>query len=166
LLKGAGGRIWLGLSDRLHSVRAYPRASDVGEMVVRSAYVQLRHSTALLAGTVAGLALVYLAPPLGVLGGAVRRDRLAAGLGCAGWVAMSASFAPMLRWHGQSAWRAPALPAIAGWYAAMTVESARRHRGGTGGAWKGRVPAAAPAQPRRRGFTAARALRAARRRAR
>ena len=33
-------------------------------MVARSAYAQLRYSPLLLAGTVAGMALTYLAPPL------------------------------------------------------------------------------------------------------
>jgi hypothetical protein len=38
-----------------------------------------------------------------------------------------------------AAWRAPALPAVALLYAAMTVDSARRYHGGRGGAWKGRL---------------------------
>jgi hypothetical protein len=33
------------------------------------------------------------------------------------------------------------LPVIAALYAAMTVDSARRHYAGRGGEWKGRIPA-------------------------
>jgi hopene-associated glycosyltransferase HpnB len=138
LLKRSGGPIWLGLTDRLRSVRPYPRLADVWQMVSRSAYTQLRYSPLLLAGTVGGLVLVYVVPPAGVLLGAVRGDRALAALGAAGWVAMSASMAPMLRWYRLSLWRAPALPAVAVLYLAMTVESARQHRRGAGGAWKGR----------------------------
>jgi hopene-associated glycosyltransferase HpnB len=145
LLKRSGGRIWLGLTDRLRSVRAYPRLADVWQMVARSAYTQLRYSPLLLAGTVGGLVLVYLVPPAGTLLGLVRRDRAAAALGAAGWAAMSASFVPMLRWYGLSAWRAPALPGVAAAYLAMTVDSARRHSRGTGAVWKGR-PGPRPAR--------------------
>lgn len=63
-VRRSGGRIWLGLADRVDSVRPYPRLADLWRMVARCAYAQLRHSGLLLAGTVAGMALVYLAPPL------------------------------------------------------------------------------------------------------
>ncbi|MBC7267369.1 MAG: glycosyltransferase, partial [Streptomyces sp.] len=56
-VKGGGGHIWLGLADRVDSVRPYPRLHDLWGMVARSAYAQLRHSPLLLAGTVAGLVL-------------------------------------------------------------------------------------------------------------
>jgi hypothetical protein len=52
---------------------------------------------------------------------------------------MSVSYLPMLRYYRLSVGRAPLLPVIAGLYAAMTADSARRHLAGRGGAWKGRV---------------------------
>jgi hypothetical protein len=52
---------------------------------------------------------------------------------------MSASYLPMLALYRLSALRAPSLPLIAGLYAAMTADSARRHWAGRGGEWKGRV---------------------------
>jgi hypothetical protein len=52
---------------------------------------------------------------------------------------MTASYLPMLRLYRLSVLRAPTLPLIAALYAAMTVDSARRHRGGAGAAWKGRM---------------------------
>ncbi len=63
LLK-AQGPIWLGLTERVHSSRPYPDFEDIRRMVSRSAYAQLRYSPLLLAGTVVGMALTYLAPPL------------------------------------------------------------------------------------------------------
>src|SRR5262245_18504885 len=58
------GPIWLGLSERARSIRTYPALGDIRQMVTRSAYAQLKYSPILLAGTVAGLALVYVAPVL------------------------------------------------------------------------------------------------------
>ena len=64
-VKRSGGRIWLGLAERVDSVRPYPDLAELWRMVSRSAYAQLRHNPAVLAGTVLGLALVYLVPPVG-----------------------------------------------------------------------------------------------------
>ncbi|MQA88506.1 MAG: glycosyltransferase [Streptosporangiales bacterium] len=150
LIKRAGGRrTWLGLSTSVVSRRAYPRLADVWGMVARSAYTQLGHSPALLAGTVVGLLLLYAVPPVasaaglvGVALGAVGADGAAvwsAGLGLAAWGIMSATYVPMLLLYRLSPARAPTLPAVAVLYLAMTVDSARRHRRGRGGAWKGRT---------------------------
>jgi hopene-associated glycosyltransferase HpnB len=139
-------RCWLGFSTAVCSRRPYPRLADLWMMVVRSAYTQLGYSPAVLAGAIAGLLFAYVLPPVAAAAGLVA---LAAGGGqaaawCAaagltGWAAMSASYLPILRMYRLAAWRAPALPAVALLYAAMTVDSARRYHGGRGGAWKGRL---------------------------
>ena len=59
--------------------------------------------------------------------------------GLAGWGLMAVSYGPMLRLYGLSLLRTPCLPLIALLYTAMTVDSARRHRAGRGGEWKGRA---------------------------
>ena len=46
----AHGPIWLGLTERVRSIRPYPALADIRRMVVRSAYAQLRYSPLLLAG--------------------------------------------------------------------------------------------------------------------
>ena len=61
LLK-AQGPIWLGLTRRARSLRPYDGLREIGRMVSRSAYAQLDYSPLLLAGTVAGMALIYLVP--------------------------------------------------------------------------------------------------------
>ncbi|MEU4738235.1 MULTISPECIES: glycosyltransferase [Streptomyces] len=155
-VRRAGGRIWLGLAEHVDSVRPYPRLADLWGMVARSAYAQLRHSAALLALTVAGLALVYLAPPvclaagLAGAGGASSAGgggaaAVAAWAGGAAWALMAGTYAPMLRYYRQPLWQAALLPLTAGLYLLMTVDSAVRHHRGRGAAWKGRTyPAPAP----------------------
>jgi hopene-associated glycosyltransferase HpnB len=146
-VKGGGGRIWLGLAERVDSVRPYPRLSDLWHMVSRSAYAQLRHSPLLLAGTVAGLALVYLVPPAAVAAGAVAGSPAAAVLGGAAWAVMTATYVPMLRHYGQPLWLAPLLPFTAFLYLLMTADSAVQHHRGRGAAWKGRTYARPDAVP-------------------
>ncbi|WP_142172431.1 glycosyltransferase [Streptomyces sp. SLBN-134] len=138
-VKRSGGRVWLGLADRVDSVRPYPRLGDLWSMVARSAYAQLRHSPVLLAGTVAGLALVYLVPPVAAVAGVVTGNAAAAVSGAAAWLVMSGTYAPMLRHYGQPLWLAPLLPFTASLYLLMTVDSAVRHHRGRGAAWKGRT---------------------------
>ncbi|MEW2103554.1 glycosyltransferase [Streptomyces cellulosae] len=138
-VKRSGGRVWLGLADGVDSVRPYPRLGDLWRMVSRSAYAQLRHSPLLLAGTVAGLALVYLVPPAAVAVGAAAGNAPCALLGGAAWLVMTGTYVPMLRYYRQPLWLAPLLPVTAFLYLLMTVDSAVQHRRGRGAAWKGRT---------------------------
>jgi hopene-associated glycosyltransferase HpnB len=129
-----GGSVWLGHSVLARSLRAYPGAADVWRMVARTAYVQLRRSPALLLGCLAGLALLFLAPPLLALFG----HRLARWLGLAAWIAMACSYAPTLRRFGRPLAWAAALPVIALFYMGATLGSALDHHSGRGAVWKGR----------------------------
>ncbi|GGQ27734.1 glycosyltransferase [Streptomyces roseolilacinus] len=138
-VRRAGGRLWLGLAEHVESVRPYPRLADLWRMVARSAYAQLRHSGALLAATVAGLTLVYLAPPLCLVIGVGGGDAAAAWAGGAAWAVMAGTYAPMLRYYRQPPWAAALLPLTAALYLLMTVDSAVRHHRGRGAAWKGRT---------------------------
>jgi hopene-associated glycosyltransferase HpnB len=139
VLKRSGGRTFLGLADRVDSVRPYPDLGSLWRMVARSAYAQLRHSLVLLAGTVVGLALVFLVSPVSTVVGAVTGDLPALLLGAAGWLLMAALFVPMLRYYRQPWAAALALPFTATLYLSMTVDSAVRHYRGRGAAWKGRT---------------------------
>ncbi len=138
-VKRSGGRIWLGLAERVDSVRPYPRLRDLWDMVARSAYAQLLHSPLLLAGTVLGLTLVYLVPPVALLAGLLARDPAAAYLGGLAWLLMTVTYLPMLRHYEQPRRLAPLLPFTAFLYLLMTVDSAVRHHRGRGAAWKGRT---------------------------
>ncbi|GAA2514320.1 glycosyltransferase [Streptomyces levis] len=146
-VKDAGGRVWLGLADRVDSVRPYPRLGDLWRMVSRSAYAQLRHQPLLLAGTVAGLVLVYLVPPVAVVAGLAGGDAAAAVTGGLAWLVMAGTYVPMLRYYGQPLWLAPLLSFTAFLYLLMTVDSAVQHYRGRGAAWKGRTYARPEALP-------------------
>ncbi|MFD9032344.1 glycosyltransferase [Streptomyces sp. NPDC059567] len=138
-VRRAGGRIWLGLAERVDSIRPYPRLADLWHMVSRSAYAQLRHNPLVLAGTVAGLAVVYLAPPVALVAGVVGGDPAAAWTGGVAWAVMAGTYLPMLRYYRQPLWLAPTLPFTALLYLLMTVDSAVHHYRGRGAAWKGRT---------------------------
>lgn len=133
------GRIWIGLTDRARSIRPYTTLGEIGRMISRSAYAQLDYSALILAGTLAGLALVFLAPPALALF-ASGPARL---MGALAWLAMAASFQPMLRFYRLSPLWGAALPVIAALYAGFTFQSALDVWRGRGGMWKGRAQALA-----------------------
>ncbi|WUV77994.1 glycosyltransferase [Streptomyces sp. NBC_01477] len=138
-VRRSGGRIWLGLADSVDSVRPYPDLGELWRMVSRSAYAQLRHSPAVLLGTVLGLVLIYLVPPAAAMGGAATGTWPLCALGAAAWAVMTATYLPMLRYYGQRRWLALTLPYTAALYLLMTVDSAVQHYRGRGAAWKGRT---------------------------
>ncbi len=138
-LKRSGARTYLGLAELVDSIRPYPDLGSLWRMVSRSAYAQLRHSVPLLAGTVLGLALVFLVPPLSTVVGGVLDDPVLCGLGLAAWLVMAGTFVPMLRYYGLPRATTLLLPFTATLYLAMTVDSAIQHYRGRGAAWKGRT---------------------------
>lgn len=131
------GPIWLGLTNRAVSIRPYASLGEIRRMVARSAYAQLGYSPLMLLGTLLGLAVMFLAPPLWALfaGGA---GRVA---GVLTWGLMVISLWPMLRYYGRSPVWGAALPAIGLLYALFTLDSALQHWSGRGGMWKGRAQA-------------------------
>lgn len=133
------GKIWLGLSDRTRSLRPYPSLETIWSMVARTAFTQLNYNPLLLTGTLVGMLLVYLVPPLGLVAGALTGNWLMALLGLAGWLLMALAYLPTIRFYQCSTLFAFGLPAIAFLYNLMTLDSALRHWRGQGGAWKGRV---------------------------
>jgi hopene-associated glycosyltransferase HpnB len=136
-LMQAQGPIWLGLTNRIRSLRAYPHVGDIRRMVARSAYAQLRTSPLMLLAVVAGMVLTYFAAPVLVL----LAGNPASVLAAVAWVLMSLAFVPILRFYGVSPLWTLALPLIAAAYLAFTLDSAYQHWRGQGGLWKGRVQA-------------------------
>jgi hopene-associated glycosyltransferase HpnB len=129
------GPIRLSLTERAHSIRRYPGLEDIRRMVARSAYTQLNYSPLLLAGTLAGMALVYLAPALLALFG----HGAAQTLGLLAWALMAVAFLLILRFYRLAPLWAPVLPLIALGYMAFTLDSAYQYARKRGGLWKGRV---------------------------
>lgn len=138
LLKGQGP-IWLGLAADIRSSRVYPRLGDIRRMVARSAYAELDYSPLRLAGTVIGMVLTYIFPPIAACFAPFPANILAA----LAFALMMLTFLPMLRVYRQPALWAVALPAMAAAYLLFTLDSAYQHWRGRGGAWKGRSQALA-----------------------
>jgi hopene-associated glycosyltransferase HpnB len=131
------GPIWLGLTERATSVRPYRGMADIRAMIARSAFAQLGYSSLALAGTVAGLIVVYAAPPLFAL---FAHDSAQAS-GILAWAAMALAFQPILNFYRLSPLWGLALPLIGAVYAVFTFDSALQHWRGRGGMWKGRAQA-------------------------
>ena len=136
LMKGQGP-IWLGLTESVDSLRAYPTFADFHRMVARSAFAELRYSPLRLVGAIGGMALVYVTPPLFAIfarGGAQVAGAVA-------WAMMALALAPTLRLYRRPFVGGLALPGIAAAFLAFTFDSALQYWRGRGGYWKGRVQA-------------------------
>ncbi len=136
-VKQSGGGVWMGLTRASVSLRAYDSFGEIRDLIARTAFTQLGYSTLLLAGTLAGLFLTYVAPValLFAHGNATRILALAA------WLLMSLLFLPTVRFYRVSVLWAPLLPVTALFYAYATWLSALRYWLGRGAQWKGRSQA-------------------------
>ncbi|AOJ03838.1 MULTISPECIES: glycosyltransferase [Burkholderia] len=140
--RGAGHHpIRLDLAERSVSLRPYDSWRDIWNMIARTAFTQLRYSPVLLLGTLVGMTIIYLAPPVAALAYGAR-----AWPAWLAWASMCTAYAPMLSYYRRSPWWAPALPLVALFYVGATVASAMRYWRGKGGQWKARVQA--PVQDR------------------
>jgi hopene-associated glycosyltransferase HpnB len=128
------GNISLGWTENARSIRPYVSFGAVGRMISRSAFYQLQHSAWLLLGTILGLAITYLAPPVLIFAGG--RTALFAAAAC---ILMTIAFLPMVRFYSLCPLWAAMLPAIALFYAGATIHSAIQYWLGRGGEWKSRV---------------------------
>jgi hopene-associated glycosyltransferase HpnB len=131
------GPIWLGLSERVRSVRPNDDFASLRRMVTRSAYAQLRYSPLLLVATVLAMTFVFIGPLLLALAAADDTSTVGAGA----YAIMVASFQPTLRLYRQSPLWGVAMPVIAALYTVWTIDSAVQYALGRGGLWKGRVQA-------------------------
>ena len=136
-IKHTGGRVWMGLTRKSHSLRVYGTWGELRDLIARTAFTQLRYSALLLFGTLLGLGLTYVVPvPL-----LFARDVTAKTLGATAWLLMTLSFLPTVRFYRLSPLWAPLLPLVALFYSYATLLSAWRYWLGKGGFWKGRAQA-------------------------
>lgn len=139
-IKKTGRAIWIGLSkDEAVSFRDNRSLSSIWSMVARSAFAQLNHSWPLLAATVFGLIMIYLAAPTIALAYPWHLNASAAAISAGAWALMGLTFLPTARLYDQAAWKTLLLPIAALFYAMMTISSAIDHARGKGGRWKGRT---------------------------
>lgn len=138
-VKSNHGKIWLGLSTSTISLRPYDSLKTIWDMVARSAYTQLNYSPLLLVGSLLGMTLVYLLPPIGIILGVLLGNSPITLVSFTAYLLMTFAYLPIIRFYKCSAIFAFSLPIIAFLYTLMTVDSALRHWQGRGGEWKGRV---------------------------
>jgi hopene-associated glycosyltransferase HpnB len=131
--------IWLGLSDKTQSLRAYESMNPIWRMVTRTAYVQLNLKLLLLLVTVIGMGVLYLTPPMALVIGFYLENTMLLALGFVAWVIMAWTFLPTLSLYGLNSIWALILPLAGLLYLLMTLDSARVYYAGQGGAWKGRT---------------------------
>jgi hopene-associated glycosyltransferase HpnB len=136
-VKLSGGKVWMGLTRKSTSLRAYGTFGEIRDLIARTAFTQLRYSALLLAGTLAGMLLTYVVPLLLLSA----HDSTARLLGFAAWLLMSASFLSTVRFYRLSMVWALLLPLTAVFYTYATWLSAVRYWRGKGALWKGRAQA-------------------------
>jgi hopene-associated glycosyltransferase HpnB len=136
-VKGSGGAIWMGLTRKSVSSRAYESFGEIRDLIARTAFTQLGYSTTVLVGTLAGMLVTYMFPVVF----AFSSQPLLWRMGLAAWALMIISYLPTVRFYGLSPLWAPALPVAALFYSYATWVSAARFWMGRGGQWKGRAQA-------------------------
>ncbi len=136
-VKRNGGAIWMGLTQKSVSLRAYKTFGEIRDLVARTAFTQLGYTTLLLLGTLLGMFLTYIVPPAFTF----LTQPLVWRLGLGAWALMTVTYLPTVRYYRLSPLWAPLLPIAAAFYSYATLLSASRHWLGRGGQWKGRSQA-------------------------
>jgi hopene-associated glycosyltransferase HpnB len=140
-VKRTGGAIWMGLTRKSVSLRAYDTFAEIRDLIARTAFTQLEYSALLLLGTILGMLLTYILPVVLVF----HTEPTVWRVSFAAWVLMTVTYLPTVRFYKLSALWALTLPVAAAFYCYATGLSALRYWLGRGGQWKGR--AQAPAKP-------------------
>jgi hopene-associated glycosyltransferase HpnB len=135
-VKRAGHATRLVLSHSVVSRRAYESLDTFWRMVSRTAFTQLRYSSALLLGATAIMLALFAAPVAAVLAAPISVAGLLGGLA---WLAMALAFAPVVRFYRLPLAWALTLPFSSALFLAMTWDSALAYWRGTRARWKGRA---------------------------
>jgi len=150
-IKALHESIQLALSrSEVESLRVYDSLATIWVMVRRTAFTELRYSWVRLAGTVIGMLLMFLLPPLWVMsgvgaalasmiGGQAVSFSWAIALvieGLCAWAIMATVYRPAIRFFGLPGARCWTLPLAGMLYGAMTVDSAVRQVTGMRIGWR------------------------------
>ncbi len=138
-VKQAGGKLWLGLSKKMVSVRRYCSLGGISSMVTRTAFDQLGYSYILLGLTLLGLLGFFVSPPLLCLFSLLYNEPVA-GVGAVLAMTLQAlKYWPALRHHDLPPRYALSLPLASLLYAWMTFLSGWNYLLGKGETWRGRT---------------------------
>jgi len=138
-IKRSGGRLWMGLTRKSVSLRAYESFAQIRDLIARAAFTQLKYSWQLLLGTIAALVLTYFAPVVLVFDA----RPMVWDVALLTWILMTITYLPTVRFYRLSPLWAVLLPFAAAFYLYATCLSAVRYWAGRGGQWKGRAQAPA-----------------------
>lgn len=127
--------IFLGHSGLAVSIRPYPHFADIWQMIARTAFTQLRYSSALLILALLGLTVLWWMPLMLALFG----DGWHALCGLFALALSALSYLPTLARYRRNPLWALTLPLIALFYMAATVGSAVNYWRGRGARWKSRA---------------------------
>lgn len=150
-MKRLGAPIQLALSrSEVESLRIYDSIHTIWVMVRRTAFTELRHSWLRLLGTLVGMAIMFVVPPLWTVCGflfslpAVLDGRFAGlsqhavllALGAGAWAIMAVVYRPAVRFFLLPHWHCWTLPIAGVLYEGMTLDSALRHVTGKRIGWR------------------------------
>ncbi len=150
-IKRLGVPIQLALSrSRVESLRVYDSIRAIWIMVRRTAFTELRHSWLRLLGTLAGMAVMFVVPPLWTIGAfvgallamfnrpvmGVPESALLFALGAGAWTLMAVAYRPAVHFFRLPPWRCWTLPIAGVLYESMTLDSALRHVTGKRIGWR------------------------------
>jgi hopene-associated glycosyltransferase HpnB len=142
-VRSTGSQTWIGLTHSVYSLRSYESLVSIWNMVARTAFAQLRHSTLLLLLCTGLMMIAFCLPVAGLLfPGRGPRFLSVVSLG-----AMILSYTPTLIFYGLSRAWSVTLPLIGSLFLAMTWSSAFRAWIGKGAEWKERSYRPDKAQP-------------------
>ena len=134
-IKHSGHHTFLGLSHAARSHRGYHELKPIWEMVVRTAFTQLKYSSTLLVVcTLIMLSMFWLAPFVFILAPTPEFHLISA----LAWIAMFSVYLPTLTYYQRSPLWGFTLPVIGMLYLAMTWTSALRYWRGERASWKDR----------------------------
>jgi hopene-associated glycosyltransferase HpnB len=136
--------------SEVESLRVYDSLATIWVMVRRTAFTELGYSWIRLAGTVVGMMLMFLLPPLWVMGGISTALASMIGWpagsclwsvafvieGVSAWAIMALVYHPAIRFFGLPSARCWTLPLAGVLYGTMTVDSAVRHVAGMRLGWR------------------------------
>jgi len=132
------GKIWIGITKKIKSLRNYDKVSEIWSMVTRSAYDQLGYSVTLLIICIFGMLSAYIIPTISLYAGLSQENNYLLLTGLIAWLIMSYTYIPTLRNFSEKFFMATFLPIAGIFYTLATIDSARMHLWGSGGSWKGR----------------------------
>jgi len=133
-IKKSGGRIFIGLTKCVRSIRQYSHLADIWQMVSRTAYTQLHYNPALLVVATLLMVVAFVVPIVGLFSSQFSTTIIS----FSALFVMFVSYLPVLRYYNLSPILGLTLPFVAFLYLAMTWSSAWQHYFGKGVHWRGR----------------------------